>query len=66
MTKHDFLVSSGVLGGNAAWILKRAPEEVAMSTLLRALRVVLGQRGHITLARLAANLGFDAPTLLSP
>jgi hypothetical protein len=35
-------------------------EEVIMSDLLQALRVMFGQRAHATLANLAANLWFTA------
>jgi hypothetical protein len=33
MVKHGRLVASGALGGYVTWLLKRAPEEVVMSTL---------------------------------
>jgi hypothetical protein len=39
---HDCVIASGALGGNAAWLLERVPEEVTMSALPRALRAVLG------------------------
>jgi hypothetical protein len=36
------LIVGGMLGGNAARLLERAPEEVALSTLPRALLTVTG------------------------
>jgi hypothetical protein len=61
--KHGLLIAGGVLGGDATRLLERVPEEVAMSTLSRALHVALGQRAHATLVSLAACLGLDAPFL---
>jgi hypothetical protein len=40
--KHGCLVASGVLGGDAPRLLKRAPSEVVMSTLSQALRAMSG------------------------
>jgi hypothetical protein len=37
------LVVGGMLGANTVQLLERAPEEVAMSTLTRALVTVIGQ-----------------------
>jgi hypothetical protein len=51
--KHGCLVAGGALGGDAARLLKCAPEEVVMSTLSWALCVVIGQ---CACATLAANL----------
>jgi hypothetical protein len=42
--KHDCLVTGSALVEDAAWLLERVPKEVATSTLLQALRMVLGQR----------------------
>jgi hypothetical protein len=40
--KHDHLIAGGVLGGDAARLFKRSPEEVAMSALPWALHTALG------------------------
>jgi hypothetical protein len=40
--KHDRLVASGVLCGDATRLLKCVPEEVTISALSRALRAALG------------------------
>jgi hypothetical protein len=61
--KHDCLVASGALSGDATRLLECGPKEVAMSVLPRALCAALGQRAHATLASLAANLGFVTLTL---
>jgi hypothetical protein len=64
--KHGHLTAAGALGGDAAWLLKRAPEEVIMSALPRALHVAFEQRAHATLASLAVNLWFATPSLPLP
>jgi hypothetical protein len=64
--KHDHLVAGGVLGGDAAPLLKCASEEVPMSTFSWALCVAFGQRACATQASMAVNLGFIAPTLAPP
>jgi hypothetical protein len=64
--KHDRLIVGGVLGGDAARLLKHVLEEVAMSALLWVLCAALRQRTHAALASLAVNLGLIALTLLSP
>jgi hypothetical protein len=61
--KHDCLIASGALSGDATRLLEHGPKEVSMSALPRALRAALGQRTHATLASLAVNLGFVALTL---
>jgi hypothetical protein len=64
--KHGSLIAGGALGGDAVWLHKHAPEEVAMSALLRALRTVFMQLARATLVSLAANMGFAAPSLPLP
>jgi hypothetical protein len=54
---HDRLIDGGVLGGDAARFLKRAPEEVAMSALPWTLPIVIGQCAWAVLVRLATCLG---------
>jgi hypothetical protein len=61
--KHDYLIARCALGGNATWLLKHAPEEIAMSTLPQDLRATLGQHAHATLMSLAVNLGCVMLTL---
>jgi hypothetical protein len=51
--KHDRLVASGALGGNAVRLLEHVPEEVTTSALSRALRVALRHQARATLASLA-------------
>jgi hypothetical protein len=51
------LVVGGVLGGDVAWLLERAPKEVTLSTLPRALLAVTGQRTWATQVGLAMSLG---------
>jgi hypothetical protein len=63
--KHDCLIVCGVLGGDIARLLKRVPEEVAMSALPRALCAALRRRTHIVLVSSAMSLGLVAPFLLS-
>jgi hypothetical protein len=46
--KHDSVVAGGALGGAAAQLLERVPEEVAMSALPWALPTALGQGAHAT------------------
>jgi hypothetical protein len=41
MAKYDLLVAGGALGGDAAWLLERVPEEVVASALPWALCAVL-------------------------
>jgi hypothetical protein len=52
--KHDRLIAGGVMGGDAVRLLECVPEEVAMSTLARAPRAVLGQFTHASLVSLVA------------
>jgi hypothetical protein len=61
---HDHFVVGGVLGGGAAQLLKRAPEVVALSALLRTPPAVIGQRAWAVLVRLATSLGLVAPSCL--
>jgi hypothetical protein len=60
--KHGRLVASGVLGGNATWLLKRAPEKVIMSALPRALHVVWARYPGV----LRVNLWFTMLSLPLP
>jgi hypothetical protein len=62
--KHDCLIASGVLGGDAARLLEHVLEEVIFSTPARALRASLGQCTHATFASLAMSLGLVALALL--
>jgi hypothetical protein len=56
--KHDCLVASGALGGNAAPHLKHAPKEVPMFALPKALHTVFGQRARASLVSFMENLRF--------
>jgi hypothetical protein len=60
---HDRLVVGRVLGGVTTRLLKRAPEEVALSTLLRIMPAASGQCAWAVLVRLATSLGLIAPSL---
>jgi hypothetical protein len=62
--RHDCLISSGVLGGNATWHLECVLEEVTILTLVRASCAVLGLHARAPLASLAVGLWLDAPALL--
>jgi hypothetical protein len=64
--KRDYLIVGGALGGDAVWLLKHVPEEVAMFALPQALCMVLRQSAYAALAISAVNLGLAAPTLLAP
>jgi hypothetical protein len=64
--KHGCLKAGGALGGDAARLLKCAPEEVIMSALSWALRTAFGQRSHATLVSLVANLWFTVQSLPLP
>jgi hypothetical protein len=63
--KHDHLIAGGVLSSDATWLLERVPEEVAMSALVWAPRMALGQHAHAILVSLAVSLGLDMPALSS-
>jgi hypothetical protein len=64
--KHDHLIAGGALGGDATQLLERAPEEVMMSALLRALCTAFGWHTHASLVGLVVNLRFIASSLLLP
>jgi hypothetical protein len=61
--KHDRLVSSSTLGGDALRLLKCAPEGVCMSTLPRALHAALRKHALATLVSLAVSMGLTASIL---
>jgi hypothetical protein len=63
--KDGYLVAGGALGGDVTWLLKCAPEEVAMSALLWAICAPFGQRARATLGSLAVNLRFTTAWGLS-
>jgi hypothetical protein len=63
---HGCLVAGGALDGDAAWLLKCAPEEVVMSTLPRALGMASRQYARATLVSLVANLWFVVLSLPLP
>jgi hypothetical protein len=54
MAKHDYLIASGALGGDAARLLERVPKQVVMSALPWARAALLS---------LAVSLGLIAPFL---
>jgi hypothetical protein len=54
--EHDRLIAGEALGGDAAWLLERVPQEVTMSILLGALHAALRQQARATLVSLAASL----------
>jgi hypothetical protein len=64
--KHDHLIDGGALGGDAARLLERAPEEVAMSILSRALCATFRWCARSFLAGLVVNLRFVALSLSLP
>jgi hypothetical protein len=64
--EQDCLIASGVLGGDAARLLKRASDEVTLFTLSRALLVATRQHAWVALVSLAMNLRLTAPPLLLP
>jgi hypothetical protein len=64
--EHDCLIASGVLGGNAVWLLEHAYEDVALSALPWALLTVSERHAWATLVSLAVNLRLIAPSLSSP
>jgi hypothetical protein len=51
------LVVGGMLGGDTARLLERVPEDVALSSLLRALLAATRQRTWATQVGLAMSLG---------
>jgi hypothetical protein len=64
--KHGLIIAVGVLGGDAARLLKHAPEEVIMSALPRALCMAFEQCNRTTLVNLEVNLWFTALYLPLP
>jgi hypothetical protein len=63
---HTLLVVGGVLGGDAARLLKRALKEVALSALPQALPTAIGQHAWAVLVWLTMSLGLIAPSLPQP
>jgi hypothetical protein len=64
--EHDCLVADGVLGGDAARLLKRASDEVAMFALPPAQLMATGQHAWVALVSLATNLRLTVPSLPPP
>jgi hypothetical protein len=64
--EHDLLISSGVLGGNAAWLFERAFEEVTLSVLSWPLFTATRQRTWVALVSSAMNRRLIASSLPSP
>jgi hypothetical protein len=61
--KHDRLVASPVLGGDAVRHLECVPAKVAMLAPERALCAALGLRAYAPLVSLVARMWLNAPTL---
>jgi hypothetical protein len=64
--EYDRLMAGGVLGGDDAWLLEHAFEEVTLFALLRALLVSTRQRAWVALVSLATNLCLAVPPLPPP
>jgi hypothetical protein len=62
-TRHDHLITSGVLGDDATRHFECVLEEVDMLALVRAPFTMLGLHAHAPLARLAAGLWLDVLAL---
>jgi hypothetical protein len=61
--KHDRLIIGGVLGGDAARLLERVPEEVVVSVLARVPHAALWQHTHATLVSLTVSHGLNTLAL---
>jgi hypothetical protein len=60
------LVVGGMLGGDVTWVLERAPKEVALAALPRALPIATGHPAWAAQVGLATSLGLIAPSLPRP
>jgi hypothetical protein len=63
-SRSPHLIDGGALGGDAARLIERVPNEVAMSALPRALCTALRQHARTTLASPAVCQELIAPFLL--